>query len=52
MRRVITMLVIFGLGFYFSYFYPEDLAYDFQIGDLRGIYAVIMPELQQSLEEK
>jgi hypothetical protein len=29
--------------------YPQDLAYDFQVGDLRGMYAVIIPELQQAL---
>lgn len=26
--------------------YPEDLAYDFQVGDLRGLYEVIIPALQ------
>ncbi|MCG9890025.1 MAG: DUF3365 domain-containing protein [Thermosynechococcaceae cyanobacterium MS004] len=30
--------------------YPQDLAYDFNIGDLRGMYAVFMPDLQQALE--
>jgi hypothetical protein len=32
--------------------YLQDLAYDFQIGDLRGMYAVIIPELAKALEEK
>ncbi|NJO72632.1 MAG: DUF3365 domain-containing protein [Leptolyngbyaceae cyanobacterium RM1_406_9] len=30
--------------------YPQDLAYDFKIGDLRGMYAVFMPDLQQALQ--
>jgi len=30
--------------------YPQDLAYDFRIGDLRGMYAVFIPELQAALE--
>lgn len=29
--------------------YPQDLAYDFQVGDLRGMYAVFIPDLQQVL---
>lgn len=29
--------------------YPQDLAYDFQVGDLRGMYAVFIPDLQQAL---
>lgn len=31
--------------------YPEDLAYDFQVGDLRGMYSVFMPDLQQGLQD-
>ena len=31
--------------------YPQDLAYDFQVGDLRGLYAVFIPDLKQALEE-
>ncbi|MGF1496059.1 MAG: DUF3365 domain-containing protein [Elainellaceae cyanobacterium] len=31
--------------------YPQDLAYDFNIGDLRGMYAVFIPDVQQALEE-
>lgn len=27
--------------------YPEDLAYDFKVGDLRGMYAVFIPEAEQ-----
>jgi len=31
--------------------YPQDLAYDFHVGDLRGMYAVFIPdEVQQSLQ--
>lgn len=30
--------------------YPQDLAYDFQAGDLRGMYAVFIPDLQQALQ--
>jgi hypothetical protein len=26
--------------------YPQDLAFDFQVGDLRGMYSVFIPELQ------
>ena len=26
--------------------YPEDLAFDFQPGDLRGLYEVIIPNLE------
>jgi hypothetical protein len=29
--------------------YPQDLAYDFEVGDLRGMYAVFMPDLQAEL---
>ena len=31
--------------------YPQDLAYDFQVGDLRGMYSVFIPELQAALSE-
>lgn len=31
--------------------YPQDLAYDFKVGDLRGMYAVFMPDLQQVLQD-
>lgn len=31
--------------------YPQDLAYDFNVGDLRGMYAVFIPDVQQALEE-
>jgi len=31
--------------------YPQDIAYDFNVGDLRGIYAVFIPDVQQALEE-
>ncbi|MEO1300285.1 MAG: DUF3365 domain-containing protein [Cyanobacteria bacterium J06636_16] len=31
--------------------YPQDLAYDFDVGDLRGMYAVFIPDLQQALED-
>jgi len=30
--------------------YPQDLAYDFHVGDLRGMYAVFIPDLQAALE--
>jgi hypothetical protein len=30
--------------------YPQDLAYDFKVGDLRGMYAVFIPDLQRALE--
>ncbi len=30
--------------------YPDDRAYDFQVGDLRGMYAVFMPDVQQAIE--
>jgi hypothetical protein len=30
--------------------YPEDLAYDFHEGDLRGMYATFIPDLQAALE--
>lgn len=32
--------------------YPQDLAYDFNVGDLRGMYAVFIPDdLQKALTE-
>jgi len=31
--------------------YPQDLAYNFHVGDLRGMYAVFMPDLQAALEQ-
>lgn len=31
--------------------YPQDLAFDFKEGDLRGMYAVFIPELKAALEE-
>lgn len=31
--------------------YPQDLAYDFKVGDLRGMYAVFIPDLQPALLE-
>jgi hypothetical protein len=31
--------------------YPEDLAFDFKEGDLRGMYSVFIPELQQTVPE-
>jgi len=31
--------------------YPQDLAYDFNVGDLRGMYAVFIPdEIQQAIQ--
>ena len=30
--------------------YPDDHAYDFKVGDLRGMYAVFMPDVQQNLD--
>lgn len=30
--------------------YPNDLAYDFEVGDLRGMYAVFIPDVQDALE--
>jgi hypothetical protein len=29
--------------------YPQDLAFDFKEGDLRGMYSVFIPELQKAL---
>lgn len=31
--------------------YPQDLAYDFQVGDLRGMYAVFIPDVKAALQE-
>jgi hypothetical protein len=31
--------------------YPQDLAYDFQVGDLRGMYSVFIPDLQAALSD-
>ncbi|XWK89977.1 MAG: DUF3365 domain-containing protein [Phormidium sp.] len=31
--------------------YPEDLAYNFNVGDLRGMYAAFIPDLQQALSD-
>jgi hypothetical protein len=31
--------------------YPDDKAFDFKVGDLRGMYAVFIPEVQQALAE-
>lgn len=31
--------------------YPQDLAYDFNLGDLRGMYAVFAPDVKQALQE-
>jgi hypothetical protein len=30
--------------------YPQDLAYDFNVGDLRGMYAVFIPDVKQSIQ--
>jgi hypothetical protein len=30
--------------------YPQDLAYDFNVGDLRGMYAVFIPDLKQAID--
>jgi hypothetical protein len=30
--------------------YPQDLAYDFNVGDLRGMYAVFIPDVKQAIE--
>ncbi len=32
--------------------FPQDLAYDFKEGDLRGMYSVFIPELKPALENK
>ena len=31
--------------------YPQDLAYDFQVGDLRGMYAVFIPDVKDALQQ-
>jgi hypothetical protein len=31
--------------------YPQDLAYDFNVGDLRGMYAVFIPDVKQAIED-
>ncbi len=31
--------------------YPQDLAFDFNVGDLRGMYTVFIPQLQGALSE-
>ncbi len=31
--------------------YPQDLAYNFKTGDLRGVYAVFIPDIQTVLQE-
>ncbi len=31
--------------------YPQDRAYDFHVGDLRGMYAVFIPEVQALLQD-
>ena len=31
--------------------YSQDLAYNFKVGDLRGVYAVFIPEVQAALQE-
>jgi hypothetical protein len=30
--------------------YPEDKAYDFEVGDLRGMYRVVLPEVKQQIQ--
>jgi hypothetical protein len=30
--------------------YPQDLAYDFNVGDLRGMYTVFIPEVKQAID--
>jgi hypothetical protein len=30
--------------------YPDDLAYNFNVGDLRGMYSVFIPDVQQGLQ--
>lgn len=29
--------------------YPQDLAYDFEVGDLRGMYAAFIPDVKTAL---
>lgn len=31
--------------------YPQDLAYDFKVGDLRGMYAVFIPDVKETINE-
>lgn len=31
--------------------YPQDLAFNFQVGDLRGMYAVFIPDVKAALEQ-
>jgi hypothetical protein len=31
--------------------YPQDLAFDFRVGDLRGMYAAFIPDIQAALQE-
>lgn len=31
--------------------YPQDRAYDFNVGDLRGMYAVFIPDVQETLQQ-
>ncbi|MBN8563621.1 MAG: DUF3365 domain-containing protein [Leptolyngbya sp. UWPOB_LEPTO1] len=31
--------------------YPQDLAYNFHVGDLRGMYAVFIPDVKAALEQ-
>lgn len=31
--------------------YPQDLAFDFQVGDLRGMYAVFIPDVREGLQK-
>ncbi|MEC4818834.1 MAG: DUF3365 domain-containing protein [Scytonema sp. PMC 1069.18] len=31
--------------------YPQDLAYNFKVGDLRGMYAVFISDIQKALQE-
>lgn len=30
--------------------YPQDKAYDFEVGDLRGMYRVLLPQVQQQIQ--
>ncbi len=32
--------------------YPQDLAYNFKVGDLRGMYSVFMPDVTQQVVEQ
>lgn len=31
--------------------YPDDLAFDFRVGDLRGMYATFIPDIKAALED-